>query len=60
MDSAGLFPVPVDLLEVIDDENGNPDNYLHQIINSCDDKAHEVSRTIYYLKVNRIDEIKIQ
>jgi hypothetical protein len=52
MDSAALFPVPVDIFHVLDDETGNPDQYLQKLVNESNDRMNEVARTVYYLKVN--------
>lgn len=51
MDSAALFPVPLDIFQVLDDEIGNPDQYLQKIVKESNDRMNETARTLYYLKV---------
>jgi hypothetical protein len=51
MDTAALFPVPIDLFEVIDEENGDPNDYLQNITNNCQANMQETSRALFYLQV---------
>lgn len=54
MDTAALFPVPIELFDVIDDDNGDPNDYLQKITDNCRENMQESSRALFYLQVGSI------
>jgi hypothetical protein len=52
MDELSLFPVPVDLLELLESETSNPELYRIRAYEEIEARSTEVAKRLHYLQVH--------
>jgi hypothetical protein len=53
MDEVSLFPIPVDLLNYLNESGDmNPEGYKQQQYRSFEDQVERIAQRLYYLKVS--------
>lgn len=57
MESSNLFPVPLDVLDSLDSENVNFENYDSILLEKCEKDAKLIADRIYFLKVSLLRNI---